>query len=122
MLNEGDLAPDFDLMIDDGSRIVLSEQQGAPVIIYFYPKDDTSGCTTEALDFTKLLPQFKKLKARIVGISPDSVQKHVKFIAKHDLGITLAADEDKSAAMNYDVWAEKKCMDEPIWGLSARPS
>jgi peroxiredoxin Q/BCP len=117
MLNEGDIAPDFKLMINDGSELVLSDLKGAPVVIYFYPKDNTSGCTKEALDFTEKLPEFKKLGIRIVGISPDSVKKHVNFIEKHDLMITLAADEDKSVAEQYGVWAEKKMYGRTYMGI-----
>ena len=117
MLNEGDLAPDFTLIVEDGSQIVLSELKGAPVVAYFYPKDNTPGCTREAIDFTQQLPEFKKLGIRIIGISPDSVKKHVNFINKHDLGITLGADEDKSVAMDYGVWTEKKMYGRTYMGI-----
>ncbi len=117
MLNEGDAAPDFSLPIEDGTGLTLSDLKGSPVIVYFYPKDDTSGCTREAIDFTEKLADFHKLGARIIGISPDSVQKHIKFIAKHNLGITLAADEDKSVAEKYGVWAEKKMYGRTYMGI-----
>ena len=117
MLNEGDLAPDFTLTIEDGSQLSLSELKGMPVVVYFYPKDDTSGCTTEAIDFTQRLPEFQKLETRIIGISPDSVKKHVKFIDKHDLGITLGSDEDKAVALSYGVWAEKKMYGRTYMGI-----
>ena len=117
MLSEGDLAPDFTLPIEDGSQLVLSNLRGVPVVVYFYPKDDTSGCTKEAIDFTQKLSEFKKLKTRIIGISPDSVTKHLKFIAKHDLGITLGADEEKSVAMEYGVWSEKKMYGRTYMGI-----
>ena len=117
MLSEGDLAPDFRLHIEDGTELVLSDLKGMPVIVYFYPKDDTSGCTREAIDFTQMLPDFNKFKARIIGISPDSVQKHVKFIDKHKLGVTLAADEDKVVAEKYGVWAEKKMYGRTYMGI-----
>jgi thioredoxin-dependent peroxiredoxin len=117
MLSEGDLAPNFKLPIEDGSELVLSELQGAPVIVYFYPKDNTSGCTKEAIDFTEKLADFNKLDTRIIGISPDSVKKHVNFINKHKLGITLAADEDKKVAESYGVWAEKKMYGRTYMGI-----
>ena len=117
MLNEGDVAPDFTLPVEDGTQLILSELRGSPVVLYFYPKDDTSGCTTEALDFTQLREEFNALSTKIVGISPDSVNKHVKFIQKHDLNITLAADEDKTVASNYGVWAEKKMYGRTYMGI-----
>ena len=117
MLNEGDLAPDFTLPIEDGTQLVLSNLRGAPVVVYFYPKDDTSGCTKEAIDFTQTLTKFNKLKTKIIGISPDSVAKHLKFIAKHDLGISLGADEEKKVAMEYGVWAEKKMYGRTYMGI-----
>ncbi|MCP4935430.1 MAG: thioredoxin-dependent thiol peroxidase [bacterium] len=117
MLNEGDKAPDFTLAIEDGSLLTSSDLKGTPFVLYFYPKDDTSGCTTEAIDFTKLLADFTKLKTRIIGISPDSVNKHVKFIDKHDLHVTLGADEDKSVAMDYGVWAEKRNYGRTYMGI-----
>ena len=117
MLNEGDKAPDFTLLIEDGSQLTLSDLKGAPLVLYFYPKDDTSGCTTEAIDFTQMLPDFTKLKTRIIGVSPDSVSKHVKFINKHSLRVTLGADEDKSVAMDYGVWAEKKNYGRTYMGI-----
>ena len=117
MLNEGDMAPDFTVPIEDGSLLTLSDLKGAPVVVYFYPKDDTSGCTKEAIDFTQMQVQFKELKTRIIGISPDSVNKHVKFINKHELAVTLGADEDKSVASEYGVWAEKKNYGRTYMGI-----
>lgn len=117
MLNEGDMAPDFTLPIDDGSKLTLSKLKGAPVVIYFYPRDDTSGCTKEAIDFTQKRDQFEKLGVRIIGISPDSIQKHVKFINKHELNVTLAADEEKTVAQLYGVWAEKKMYGRTYMGI-----
>lgn len=117
MLSEGDVAPDFTLQVEDGSELVLSELKGAPVIVYFYPRDNTSGCTKEAIDFTQKLNDFKKLNTRVIGISPDSVQKHAKFIEKHNLEVTLAADEDKTVAQSYGVWAEKKNYGRTYMGI-----
>ncbi len=117
MLNEGDKAPDFTLLTEDGSQLSLSDLKGAPLVLYFYPKDDTSGCTKEAIDFTQMLADFTKLKTRIIGVSTDSVSKHAKFIDKHDLRITLGADEDKKVAMDYGVWAEKKNYGRTYMGI-----
>jgi len=107
MLEEGKKAPDFTLPGDGNDKIKLSALKGKPVVVYFYPKDNTPGCTKEAIDFTELLSEFDKANATIVGISPDSVTAHDKFIAKHELGVRLAADEDKKAIEKYGVWVEK---------------
>ncbi len=117
MLNEGDLAPPFRLTTDSGSIIDLSSLAGAPVVIYFYPKDDTSGCTKEAVGFTQKRAAFDDLGAKIIGISPDSVEKHQKFKKKHDLDIILAADEDREVAKLYGVWAEKKMYGRTYMGI-----
>jgi peroxiredoxin Q/BCP len=111
MVQDGDKAPDFELETDDGGPLKLSKLKGKPVVLYFYPKDDTSGCTAEAKDFTCLAADFRKAGAEIVGVSPDSVERHRKFRKKYDLGIRLAADTDKAVAMAYGVWAEKS-----MWG------
>lgn len=113
----GDIAPEFTLPRDGGSTISLSEFKGKPVVVYFYPKDDTSGCTTEALDFTALAPEFEKAGATIIGISPDSAAKHDKFIKKHSLGIALAADEEQVAANAYGVWKEKSMYGKTYMGI-----
>ena len=117
MLQEGDIAPNFELPVDSEQTLRLSALCGAPVVVYFYPKDDTSGCTKEAIDFTQLRPEFDKLGVRVVGISPDSVNKHAKFAEKHKLTVTLAADEDKSVAEAYGVWAEKKMYGRTYMGI-----
>jgi len=83
MVSEGDIAPDFQLPTDDGSTLKLGGMKGSPVVLYFYPKDDTSGCTKEALAFTEHAKDFSSLGARVVGVSPDSVAAHEKFKAKH---------------------------------------
>jgi thioredoxin-dependent peroxiredoxin len=107
MLEEGRKAPDFTLPGNGDNKIKLSALKGSPVVVYFYPKDSTPGCTKEAIAFTELLPEFEKLGATVIGISPDSVAAHDKFIAKHELGVRLAADEDKKAIEKYGVWVEK---------------
>lgn len=116
-LQVGSPAPDFDLPRDGGGNVSISALKGKPVVVYFYPKDDTSGCTTEALDFTSLAPEFEKLGATVIGISPDSVSKHEKFIKKHSLGIALAADEEQVAANAYGVWKEKSMYGKTYMGI-----
>jgi peroxiredoxin Q/BCP len=117
MLKEGDKAPDIDLPQDDGARLRLSDLKGAPVIVYFYPKDDTSGCTAEAKDFSALSAAFEKAGAHVVGVSPDSVASHQKFRKKHGLSVTLAADEDKKAATAFGVWVEKSMYGRKYMGV-----
>ena len=117
MLNDGDTAPDFALPGDSGKTVTLSKLKGHPVVIYFYPKDDTPGCTTEAKDFTCLASTFESLGATVIGISPDSAKTHDKFKAKHELALTLAADEDKTAANAYGVWVEKSMYGKTYMGV-----
>jgi peroxiredoxin Q/BCP len=113
----GSKAPDFSLPADDGETVVLSKLKGKIVVIYFYPKDDTSGCTREAVDFTALQTEFAKSNALILGISPDTVSKHVKFKSKHDLGVTLLADPDLEAIGSYGVWVEKSMYGKKYMGV-----
>lgn len=113
----GQQAPDFDLPRDGGGSLRLSDLRGKPVIVYFYPKDDTSGCTTEGKDFSTLLPEFEKAGATVIGISPDSAKSHDKFKAKHGLSIILVADEDKSAIGDYGVWVEKSMYGRKFMGV-----
>lgn len=110
-------APDFDLMGDDGKSVQLSKLKGHPVVLYFYPKDDTSGCTREALDFTDLAPQFKKAKVHVFGISPDPIESHTKFRCKHNLGVRLLSDENKKVASAYGVWVEKSMYGKKYMGV-----
>lgn len=117
MLKEGDTAPDFELESDGGGIIHLSKLKGKPVVVYFYPKDDTSGCTKQAIAFTELAAQFSKADASIIGISPDSVKSHDKFKAKHNLNLTLAADTDKAASQAYGVWVEKSMYGRKYMGV-----
>jgi peroxiredoxin Q/BCP len=116
-LTEGDKAPDFDLATDGGGRFSLGQQRGTPVVVYFYPKDDTSGCTREAIDFTARKAGFDALGIPVVGVSPDGVAAHDKFKTKHGLTVVLAADEDKTAAEAYGVWVEKSMYGRKFMGV-----
>jgi peroxiredoxin Q/BCP len=117
MLQDGDKAADFALPMDSGETLKLSKLKGKAVVLYFYPKDDTSGCTTEAKDFTKLAPDFSKAGVAVIGISPDSVESHRKFRKKHDLAVALAADTDKTVATAYGVWVEKSMYGRKYMGV-----
>lgn len=117
MVNGGDVAPEFELPADDGSTVSLSELKGKKVILYFYPKDDTSGCTTEACEFRDTLPRFEEDGAVVLGVSPDSVESHTKFKEKYDLNFPLLADEDHQVAEAYGVWKEKSMFGNKYWGV-----
>jgi peroxiredoxin Q/BCP len=106
-ITEGSKAPDFALETDGGGKVRLSDLRGRAVVLYVYPKDDTSGCTVEALAFSALKKKFEAAGAIVVGVSPDPVKSHDKFKAKHDLSIMLAADPDKKMLERYGVWVEK---------------
>jgi peroxiredoxin Q/BCP len=116
-LVEGDMAPNFELSTDGGGRMHLQAFKGKPVVIYFYPKDDTSGCTAEAIDFNGLRARFAVTGATVVGISPDSASSHDKFKHKHDLKIALAADPERSAIEAYGVWKEKSMYGRKYFGV-----
>ena len=115
--NVGDSAPDFKLPTDGGGEVSLSDLRGRNVVVYFYPKDDTSGCTKEAIAFTELTSEFDKKNTSIIGISADTPAKHDKFKAKHNLGITLASDEDHEALEAYGVWVEKNMYGRKYMGI-----
>jgi peroxiredoxin Q/BCP len=117
MLNKGDIVPQFALPDADGNEVRLSDLNGRYAVLYFYPKDDTSGCTKEALDFNQLKGDFEALGARIAGVSPDSVKSHVKFAAKHGLAITLLSDEQKAVIQAFGVWVEKKMYGKAYMGV-----
>jgi peroxiredoxin Q/BCP len=116
-LVEGDQAPDFVLPTDGGGRTHLKGLTGKPVVIYFYPKDDTSGCTAEAIAFSALRAKFAAAGATVIGISPDTAASHDKFKSKHDLEIALAADPDRSAIEAYGVWKEKSMYGRKYFGV-----
>ena len=113
----GDAAPDFDLPTDGGGRCRLSDLRGRKVVLYFYPKDDTSGCTREAIDFTRLKDAFAAADAQIIGVSIDSPKSHDKFKAKHALDLMLAADEDKAVCTAYGVWVQKSMYGRKYMGV-----
>lgn len=113
----GDIAPNFELPRDGGETVSLKAFSGKPVVVYFYPKDDTEACTKEAISFTSLLPEFEKAGAVIIGISPDSIRKHDKFAKKHALSIILGSDEDTGVANLYGVWKEKSMYGRTYMGV-----
>ena len=117
MVEDGGKAPDLELPTESGDTIKLSKLKGKPVVVYFYPKDDTSGCTAEAKDFTRLAADFKKAGVEVIGISPDSPESHRKFAQKYDLEVRLAADIDKAVAMAYGVWVEKSMYGRKYMGV-----
>lgn len=116
-LKIGQKAPDFTLPTDGGGTISLSKLKGQKVIVYFYPKDDTPGCTTQACGFRDDLPKFEKMGAVVIGISKDSVKKHDKFKAKYDLNFPLASDEEGTTCEDYGVWVEKSMYGKTYMGI-----
>ncbi len=117
MLTENAKAPDITLPDDAGGTISLSKLKGRTVVLYFYPKDDTPGCTTQAKDFSCSSSQFKAAGAHIIGVSPDSVASHAKFRAKHELSVQLASDEDQAVANAFGVWVEKSMYGKKYMGV-----
>jgi peroxiredoxin Q/BCP len=115
--SEGERAPSFDLAADGGRRIALKDLGGKIVVLYFYPKDDTSGCTKEAVDFTAEAKSFAKAGAVIVGVSRDSVERHDKFKAKYGLSVDLASDPDGKVCAAYGVWVEKSLYGRKFMGI-----
>ena len=107
MIEEGKPAPDFELVSDAGETVKLSELRGKPVVLYFYPKDDTPGCTTQACGIRDAYGEFEQAGAVVLGVSPDDESSHVKFRKKYDLPFTLLADSDHAVADEYGVWGEK---------------
>ena len=117
MLEIGDAIPAFCLPNQDEEEICFRDIKGRWAVIYFYPKDNTPGCTTEACDFTEAMPDFSNLEAIILGVSPDSPKKHRNFIEKKALKITLLADEDKSLCKSFGMWQLKKFMGREYMGV-----
>ena len=116
-LEEGDVAPDFTLPTDGGDSISLSALKGKPVVLYFYPKDDTPGCTKEACGFRDAQADFSGVGATVIGVSKDSVAKHDKFKAKYELNFPLAADEDGTVCEAYGTWVEKSMYGRKYMGI-----
>jgi peroxiredoxin Q/BCP len=116
-LNPGDTAPTFDLPTDGGGRLALSDLKGKPVVLYFYPKDMTSGCTTEAENFRDMHARFEEAGAVIVGASKDPVKSHDKFKEKHDLPFALVSDTEGSLCDDYGVWVEKSMYGRKYMGI-----
>ena len=117
-LKVGDVAPEFCLLDKDNKNVCLKDFKGKYIIIYFYPKDNTPGCTTEAIGFTSILPKFQKLNAEIIGISPDSPESHAKFIEKKNLQVILLSDRDKEVVKSYGKWGKKKFRGKEYIGLT----
>lgn len=113
----GKQAPDFTLPNQDGNEVSLSDFKGKSIVLYFYPKDMTPGCTTEACEFRDAQESFSELDAIIVGVSPDPIEQHQKFIDKHDLPFLLLADEEHKAAEAYGVWKLKKNFGKESYGI-----
>jgi thioredoxin-dependent peroxiredoxin len=113
----GESAPEFTALDRSGKSISLQDFKGRSIVLYFYPKDNTPGCTTEAIDFTDKLPQFQALNTQVIGISPDSIASHAKFIDKHQLKITLLSDPEHQIAESYGVWQLKKFMGKEYMGI-----
>jgi peroxiredoxin Q/BCP len=116
-LRPGDPAPAFDLPTDGGGRVKLADYAGQQLVLYFYPKDDTSGCTAQAIDFTAAAGEFEAAGTRILGISKDSPKRHDRFKAKHNLGFTLASDEAGETIEAYGVWVEKTLYGRKYMGI-----
>jgi len=115
-LKEGSVAPDFKLPSSSGKSVRLSDFRGKKVVLYFYPKDDTSGCTAEACSFRDNLPKFDKLDAVILGVSKDSLDSHSDFIKKYHLNFTLLSDQDTKVNQLYGTWKEKNMYGKKYWG------
>ena len=116
-LKAGDAAPDFELKTDTGETVRLSDYRGQRVILYFYPKDDTPGCTTQACGFRDHYPQIEEKNAVVLGVSPDDEASHQKFKTKYDLPFTLLVDEDAKVAEKYGVWGEKSLYGKKYMGV-----
>jgi peroxiredoxin Q/BCP len=117
MPSVGDIAPDFTLPRDGGGTVTLSALRPGKVVVYFYPKDDTPGCTTEAIDFTRLKDAFAAAGTTVIGVSKDSVASHDKFCRKHGLGLILASDEGGTVCEDWGVWVEKSMYGKKYFGV-----
>jgi peroxiredoxin Q/BCP len=117
MVEEGKEAPDFELVSDTGERVRLSDLRGRPVVLYFYPKDDTPGCTTQARSFRDAYGEFEERGAVVLGVSPDTESSHASFKAKHGLPFALLADPEHEVAERYGVWVEKTMYGKTSMGI-----
>ncbi|HEY3050402.1 MAG TPA: thioredoxin-dependent thiol peroxidase [Gaiellaceae bacterium] len=117
MVEEGKPAPDFTLTADSGAEVTLSSFRGGPVILYFYPKDDTPGCTVEACGFRDAYSEFEQRGAVVLGVSPDDEASHTKFKQKYSLPFALLADSEHEVAQEYGVWGEKNFAGKKYWGV-----
>jgi thioredoxin-dependent peroxiredoxin len=117
MVEEGDAAPDFELESDAGEKVKLSSLRGSQVVVYFYPKDDTPGCTTQACGIRDVYGEFERAGAVVLGVSPDEAASHVKFKKKYGLPFTLLADPDHAVAEAYGAWGEKKNYGKTYMGI-----
>jgi len=117
MVQKGDVAPDFSLPSDDESVVTLGDLKGKKIVLYFYPKDNTSGCTTQACELRDSLPRIDEMGALVLGISPDPVSSHRKFRDKYQLNFPLLSDEDHQVAEAYGVWKEKSMYGRKYWGV-----
>jgi thioredoxin-dependent peroxiredoxin len=113
----GSMAPDAEFDLADGTRSSIAAYRGKPLVLYFYPKDDTPGCTNEAKAFSALMPDFEKAGVAVLGASKDSVKSHAKFIAKYDLKVALAADTDGALCEAFGVWVEKSMYGKTYMGI-----
>jgi thioredoxin-dependent peroxiredoxin len=118
VIEEGTPAPNFELQSDTGETVKLADLRGTPVVLYFYPKDDTPGCTTQACGIRDAYAEFERAGAVVLGVSPDDERSHVKFKEKYDLPFTLLADPDHEVAELYGVWGEKTYMGRTYMGVS----
>jgi len=118
MVEVGQPAPDFALQSDSGETVRLSDLRGRPVVVYFYPKDDTPGCTKQACGIRDAYGEFERAGAVVLGVSPDDEASHVKFKNTYDLPFTLLADTEHSVAEEYGVWNEKSYLGKKYWGVS----
>jgi Peroxiredoxin len=116
-LKIGDPAPAFKLAADGGAKVSLTQLKGAPAVIYFYPKDNTAGCTKEAISFSALAKKFNDLGVMVIGVSKDSVESHDRFKAKHNLKLLLASDPEAQMAQEYGVWVEKNLYGRKSFGM-----